>query len=414
MTENIAIILGGTSPHIELVQNLKARGYKTVLIDYLENPPAAQYADEHIRESTLDYDKVLEIAKEKCANLVISTCIDQANISACYTAEKLGLTKPYSYKIALDVTNKELMKTIFVENGIPTSKYVCTTSLENYDITGMKFPLVVKPVDCNGSKGVRKALDEKEVEIYLKDALSLSRTHNAIIEEFKEGMEIQVDCYIKNGKAQVIMTRQKRKFFMDNADELQSVGSVVPAEVSENVQNEIGIIANNIAKAFKLKNTPMFFQAIVKDDEISVIEFAPRIGGGLSYQMLRLITGIDIIDVAVDSFLEKESNIEIKSPEFLYATNLIYASEGIFDRIVGYEKLLEDGKIEKFYITKTQGTEIDPGMASKNRVGAFLIKARTKEELYENIKRVNAAIEVYSTQNEPMMLRDIYDKEIIY
>ncbi len=414
MTENIAIVLGGTSPHIELIQNLKNRGYKAILIDYLENPPAAQFADEHIRESTLDYDKVLEIAKEKCANLVISTCIDQANIAACYAAEKMGLTKPYSYKIALDVTNKELMKNIFIKNDIPTSKFVCTSSLENYDITGMKFPLVVKPVDCNGSKGVRKALNEEEVKTYLKDAISLSRTHNAIIEEFKEGMEIQVDCHIKNGKAKVLMTRQKRKFIIDSSDELQSVGSVVPAKLSEKVQKEIPVIANNIAKAFGLKNTPMFLQAIVKDDEISVIEFAPRIGGGLSYQMLRLITGIDIIDAAIDSFLEKEREIEVRPQKFYYATNLIYAKEGIFDRIDGFEKLLEDGTIEKFYITKTQGTEIDPGMASKNRVGAFLIKAHTEEELRRNIKLANDSIEVYSAQNEPMMIRDIYDKEIVY
>ncbi len=414
MTKNVAVVLGGTSPHIELIQNLKNRGYKTVLVDYLENPPAVKFADEHIKESTLDYDKVLEIARDKQANLVISTCIDQANIAACYAAEKMGLTKPYSYKIALDVTNKELMKNIFIKNGIPTSKYICTTSLENYDISGMKFPLVVKPVDCNGSKGVRKALNEEEVKIYLKDAISLSRTHNAIIEEFKEGMEIQVDCYIKDGKSQVIMTRQKRKFTIDGADELQSVGSVVPAGVSENVQNEIAVIANNIASAFNLKNTPMFFQAIVNGDDISVIEFAPRIGGGLSYEMIKIIAGVDIVDVAVDSFLEKERDIVVKNPESLYATNLIYASEGIFDRIEGYKKLIEDGTIEKFYITKTRGTEIDPGMASKNRVGAFLIKAHTEEELRKKMKLVNDSIEVFSAKNEPMMIKSVYDKEIIY
>ena len=69
----VALILGGTNPHVELVKKLKARGYYTVLVDYLPNPPAKEIADEHIQESTLDNDKVVEVAKEKQAKLIITT-----------------------------------------------------------------------------------------------------------------------------------------------------------------------------------------------------------------------------------------------------------------------------------------------------------------------------------------------------
>ena len=84
MEKQIALVLGGTVPHMELIRQLKERGYYTILIDYLDNPPAADVADEHIKESTLDEEKVLEIAKQRRASLVISGCVDQANISACY------------------------------------------------------------------------------------------------------------------------------------------------------------------------------------------------------------------------------------------------------------------------------------------------------------------------------------------
>ena len=72
-----AIVLGGTFPHRELILKLKAKGYYTILIDYYENPIAKAVADEHLRESTLDREKVLSIARERNASLVISTCIDQ-------------------------------------------------------------------------------------------------------------------------------------------------------------------------------------------------------------------------------------------------------------------------------------------------------------------------------------------------
>ena len=106
----IAIVLGGTFPHIELIKNLQQRGYYAVLVDYLDHPPAKDFADEHLQESTLDQDRVLDIAQSRGAKLVISTCIDQANVTACYVAEKLGLPAPYSYETALSVTNKGLMK----------------------------------------------------------------------------------------------------------------------------------------------------------------------------------------------------------------------------------------------------------------------------------------------------------------
>src|SRR5690554_5176276 len=118
-----AIVLGGTVPHIALIERLKMRGYYTVLVDYLSDPPAKEYADEHIQESTLDPRIVLEIARNIETDLVISACIDQANAIACYVAERLNLPHPYSYDTALDVTQKHRMKSIMEQAGIPTSDF---------------------------------------------------------------------------------------------------------------------------------------------------------------------------------------------------------------------------------------------------------------------------------------------------
>lgn len=86
----VALVLAGTFPHRELIRNLRARGYYVVLVDYLPEPPAKDCADEHVQESTLDQNVVLRIARERNAKLVISTCVDQANLVACFVSEKMG------------------------------------------------------------------------------------------------------------------------------------------------------------------------------------------------------------------------------------------------------------------------------------------------------------------------------------
>ena len=177
MTEKqVALVLGGTSPHIELIRKLKARGYHVILVDYLDNPPARKHADLHIKESTLDKDLIVSLAREYNAALVISTCIDQANSVCCYVAEKLGLPHPYSYSTSLDVTDKGLMKKIMVDNGIPTSHYMLVTDVEEVDWSGIVYPSVVKPVDCNSSKGVCRVDSKEEAVERLFQALGMSRS----------------------------------------------------------------------------------------------------------------------------------------------------------------------------------------------------------------------------------------------
>ena len=118
MDKPIAIVLGGTVPHAHLISLLKKRGYYTILLDYTPNPPAKEYADEHMPVSTLDVEAVLDVAKSRNARLVISTNVDQANVTCCSVSEKLGLTEPYSYETALNVTDKQRMKRIMWEHNI--------------------------------------------------------------------------------------------------------------------------------------------------------------------------------------------------------------------------------------------------------------------------------------------------------
>lgn len=402
-----AVILGGTSPHIELIQKLKIRGYYTILMDYLENPLAKNMADKHVRESTLDLEKVYEVAKENNADLVISACIDQANATACYVAEKLGLPAPYSYDTAKKVTNKKLMKQIFKENLIPTADFYTLDHISQIKNAGLPFPVVVKPADCNSSKGVRRADTGKELEKYVEMALHLSRTHCAIIETFCEGTEIQVDCIAQANTVNILMTRQKKKITDEKGLVLQSVGSWIPAALSKELKSKIELVALRIASAFQLTNTPFFFQAIVQEDNIFVLEFAPRIGGGLSTYLIKAVTGIDILDVAIESYLNREIVID-KVKEKNCATTLLYVNPGKFGGITGLDKMKEQGIIMEYFIYKSGGTVIDSDVSSNNRVGSFVVEGKTTEEIAKKEKAVMQNIRVVDTEGKEILKKELY------
>ena len=118
------LVLAGGSDQIDLINELKKRGHEVVLVDYYPNPPAKRFADKHIQESTLDVEKVREIAVTEKVDMICTACTDQALLTVAKVSEELSLPTYISYQTALNVTNKSFMKKVMMDNDIPTSKYM--------------------------------------------------------------------------------------------------------------------------------------------------------------------------------------------------------------------------------------------------------------------------------------------------
>lgn len=407
--DSVAIVLGGTFPHIELIKNLKRRGFYTILVDYFENPLAKKSADEHLQESTLDKEKVLEIARNRGAELVISTCIDRANVTACYVAEKLGLPHPYDFETAVSATDKVLMKKRMLEYNIPTSGYFRIEHESEINGHKLEFPLIVKPTDSNSSRGVKKVFNNDELYTFAKEALAISRNNSALVEVFKEGKEIGIDCFIKDGEATVLMVKERRK--IDGMDDsIQQIhGCIWPENLLRKNYPAFKKCAEQISKAFNFKNTPLMIQVIVDDGGgVNVIEFAPRVGGGESFRIIKLSTGFDILDAAIDSFLGTDVRLDVRAPEYYYAECFIYAKPGIFGGIKDYQELLHDGVIEYIDSYKLKGMEIGDELTSNNRVGVFAVKSKDKIQLNKRINTAIKQIDVFNTDGDSIMRKDIY------
>lgn len=401
-----ALVLAGGVPQIALLNDLKERGITTILADYFENPVAKPYADIFYRESTLDIDAITRIAKEEKVDFIVTVCTDQALLTVAQVSEELGLPCYIDYTTARNVTNKSYMKDIFAQKDISTAKFAVMAELDDQQISHLQYPLIVKPVDCNSSKGVKKVANLEELTAAFADAVKMSRTKTAIVEEFIDGVELSVDVYVENGTAHVLSVSQLDKIPED--DKFVIFRSKSPENMTNQLKANIEKIAQQIADAFELKNSPMLIQMISDGENAYVLEFSARTGGGEKFIMIKKVSGFDVISAVVDTTLGNPPKYDCQRPEEqVFATEFIYCKPGVFDHLENFEQLQEQGVISDYYCFKSKGSEFDSISNSGDRVAGFSMVGKTVEELNEKHDIAVKQLRVIDSEGNNMMRYDL-------
>lgn len=398
------LVLAGGADQVALIQELKKRGHEVVLLDYFDNPPAKSYADKHIVASTLDLLAVEKHAREEQVSLICTACTDQALLTVSYVSERLGLPCYIDYQTGLNVTNKSFMKKVLSDNGIPTARFAIVDSPSDSIIKGFEYPLVVKPVDCNSSKGVKRVDSIEEYRQYIMEAIQYSRTKTAIVEEFKEGKEISADFYIESGVVKLLSATSSIK--IRNKKSFTILCSDYPA-LSQLQEKKVTKIAQEIAEAFNLDNTPLLVQMIVNNDDINVIEFSARMGGGSKYKLIEILSGVNIMSKYVDLILGGRPKVtpakQVEYCKMVY----IYCKPGVYDHMEGLERMKQEGAIDEYFLYKTKGMEINKAETSGDRPSGYLCSAKTADELRDKITYVDANIKAVSNTGEDMMMHGL-------
>lgn len=404
------LVLAGGFDQIALINGLKQRGHNVILADYYENPPAKQYADKHYQISTLDVGAIMELAQNEMVDIITTACTDQALLTVAYVSEKLGLPTYIDYDTALKVTNKEYMKQRMIEYGIPTARSIVLKELREVKEIDWKFPMVVKPADCNSSKGVLRVKNAKELIEAVEIALQLSRSHTSIVEEYIDGREISVDAWSDSNGAQILSISCSEK--MKATDGFTIYQSRYPISLSSDARKKIEIIVNDICKAFSLNNCPILVQAMVVNDEVYVIEFSARMGGGSKYKLIEYMSGVPIMELYIDRILGNRSQQvkPIKSQKYL-ELNYVYAYEGIYTKLYNFDKYMKTYDIKELFVYKTEGTKIDNHTTSGDRVLGFLIEADSVEELKQLRKKIIEDTDIIGEHGESIMYKECFDNK---
>jgi len=401
------LVLAGGYPQIALIKELKSRGITTILADWGKNPVAKPYADIFYQASTLNVEAIKEIAIKEKIDFLITACTDQALLTVAKISEELGLPCYLDYKTALNVTNKSYMKEMFAKHLVPTAKFVVMEQLDFEKIKDMEFPLIVKPVDCNSSKGVKKVTNEEELNSAFADAVNYSRTNTAIVEDFVSGEEISVDIYVEDGKAHVLCVSNSEKIAAE--DKFVIFRGKYPAIADKEILSKIEDTAQKIADAFEIKNSPMLVQLITDGKRIFVLEFSARTGGGVKFQLIKRASGFDVIKAVVDLTLGIKPHFVPQEAESKFISNeFIYCSEGEFARMVGFEELKNKGVISEYFKFKPEGTHFDNEVQnSGDRVGGFTVQGDTAAEITAKHTEARNTLKILDSNGKDIMRHDL-------
>ena len=352
-----AVVLAGGIAQVALIEELKSRGYRTLLADMNPSCVAAKYCDEFYPVSAMDVDGIIALAKEQNVDMVLTACADQIIVAEVEACEALGLKTYLDLETVKLVSDKHYMKDVFMKNGIPTSRYVVLDHFDAEKISGLNYPIVVKPVDAYSARGVRRCNNLEEVKEFLPDAIEISRTKTAVVEEFVTGEELTVEAFVCKGKATVLCIGSKNK--LKNGRFVLS-GSLYPASISTELIEEINQTTQKIADAFHLDNSPININMITDGKHGYVLEFCARTGGFVKYEITRIMSGFDPIKAIVDMHEDIDPEVgEIKPENRYLMTCYLYCSEGVLDRYAGFEEMHEKGIISRYYLVRDKGHDYD-------------------------------------------------------
>lgn len=401
-------VLAGGNDQIELIKGIRRHcpNAEIILIDMNPNVRAKEYADRMLVISTMDFDKVLEAAKSENIDLILSACGDQPMRTMAYVSEKMGLPCYLTYQQSLNLTNKVLMKRMMINGDIPTSKYHQFNINSSISTEGLEFPLVIKPADNNGSKGIIKVYSQKEFDAAIEEARKYTSCGDLLVEEFKEGDEYSVEAFIKNHEPHIIFVSKNIK--IRNRNTFTICRNEYISEISSELEAKIKEIIAKIGMVFEIDNVPLLIQMIVKDDNISVIEFSARTGGGSKLFFIREMVGVDIIDNLIDITFGKEPNITVSPSKDNAVINYVYTQPGRFSSICNLVELEQEDFISQTYLYKPFGSEIKGSNYSADRPVGFLIRGKNTEELQKKIRHINDTIKICDECGADIMCHDIF------
>ncbi len=381
------LIFGLSFLQKSLILQCRELGIKTIGIDISENPLCAEDVDAFEQVSGDNYERTIEVAKKYNVNGVICAATDKPLVMMARVAKALNLPF-YSVDTAIWSTDKLLMKERFQQGGVPCAKGVVISSFEDFKREKWKLPLIVKPRDSSGSRGVIYCKDEAAVSDAIQEALMYSKKGNVLVEELIDGPEYSIESLHYKGKTHVLQFTQKQTTSFPYNVEL---GHIQPADLTDKQKEEIGEIINKIAAIFKFDNCASHTELKICNGKIVVIETSPRLGGDfITSKLVPLSTGINmeklLIKIAVGEEVGEDDFVPgIKRCSAIRFFNL---TEGEIIFIGDLGKIKKVAGFKEYNFDLKKGDSINKITSSLNRYGWCILDASDRHELLGNLYKV--------------------------
>ena len=295
-------IIGASYLQLPLVLKAKEMGVETHCFAWEDGAICKSVADFFYPISILDKDQILEVCQRVHIDGITTIASDAAVPTVCFVAEEMGLIGN-RFEDALVATDKYLMRKRFAEFSVSSPRFVIAD--KNYSVNNFRFPLIVKPTDRSGSRGVMKIEKPDDLQVAVERSQKESFTHAAIIEEYISGQEVSVESISWQGKHYILAITDKVTTDEPYFVELEHhQPSLLSPEIQQKIKSETlkALTALNI----KYGASHAEFK-ITSDDEVIAIEVGARMGGDfIGSHLVRLSTGYDfvkgVIDISLNHF----------------------------------------------------------------------------------------------------------------
>lgn len=381
------LMLGGARQQIPAIVRAKELGYYAITCDYLPDNPGHAYADEYHNVSTTDREGVLKLARELQVDGIVAYASDPSAPTAAYVAEKLGLpTSPFESVEIL--CNKDLFRAYLRDHGFATPGAVGCTSLADAEqaMTELRFPVMVKPVDSSGCKGVNRVDEPSQLADAVEEALSYSRKKRIIVEEFikKAGYQISGDIFSVDGR--LAFWSFGNELYSDRGvKEYVALGEFWPSLMSAEIERKLCLELQRLITCLGMKTTAYNVEAIVDErGEVYLMEVGPRNGGSYIPQLIELATGVDLVKYTLKGAVGDDVSDLHRAPSRGFYSNYMIMSKqsGCFDGI-WYDPYFKEHCLIAEYCTGTPGEEVHAFENTAHSLGTILFKADTLDQMIQ-------------------------------
>ena len=379
------MILGGSRYALPVIEAAHRLGLYVITCDYLPDNYAHRFADEYCNVSIIDQEATLEAARRLEIDGIVSFACDPGVVTAAYVAEKMGLPNVGPYESVCILQNKGRFRRFLAENGftVPTARQYVQG--DTVDPSLFHWPVIVKPTDSAGSKGVTKVEHPEDLPAAIRHALDFSHCGEFIVEDFitQKGFSSDTDCFSENGELRFVSFNNQR-FDPNCENPYAPAGFSWPSSMSREHQEEL---KNELQRLLHLLGMRTALYNIEcregTDGKAYLMEVSPRGGGNRLAECLRYATGVDLIEAVVRDAVGLPLNDVAQKPYRGHFAEVILHSEkpGTFERLETAPSIA--GNIVERDLWVAPGDKVGGFSAANESLGTLILHFENEERLAE-------------------------------
>lgn len=411
------LILGGMRISCEIVKKAQAMGIYTLVADYntIEDSPGKQIADEAIDLSVIDVDAVVDYVKNNAVDGVFVGFNDMLLPYYAEICEKCGLPCYGTKEQFETLIAKDKYKALCRQFGVPT--------IPEYDIDAenIEYPVLVKPVDSSGSRGISICHNWEELKIAVETGRNASKQGKVLIERYMDGREVTVFWTFQNGSYYLSALANRHVKHNQGNDVIPlPVGYTFPSVFLPKYRAEVEENCKQMFRHLGIRDGMMFMQCKVENGTCYVYDLGFRPTGSLEYKILKRVCGYDPMEMMIHHSLTGkmgEEDIADKAvPEFSTpAFNVsCLCALGTIREITGVEEVRAMDEVEDVVLAHIPGdtiTERMRGLLAQITI-RVLGSVKKKEELLPVMQYIDNVIHIVGEKGEELMMPGIEYSDI--